>query len=294
MRLVRAAENQGAGCVAGVITVVAQGPACPSAAGLIASTIALDGALSSEMIDGAVASNGPCITTLLAAVGETPDPDAGVVDAVGRWTSLQRDPMARSGGLVVLGSLAHHARERGPSALAAGIDAALAQELRRPVSSKEERIQRLEAAGNAGCAPCSSVVRAAMQHQSSEVRSIAVGALRFVPGEQAPHAMCSALDEDPVVVVRDQAAWALGWGQDDATVRVQCLVRAAARDASGRVRMSAVRSVAALAGDVALARHGLLQLTDPEYDDADVREFALRVVTALPPQAEQTDIVTVR
>jgi hypothetical protein len=294
MRLVRELEHEGSDCVEDLIDALVGGRACSGNAAFAMSTIALDDALSPETAEKALEANGPCVTALVTAAAQVPNPKPELVDAIERWELAQRDPIKRSGGLVVLGSLAHHAREGGDTLIGGRIDALLVRELGRPVASRMERIQRLEAAGNAGCLACRPIIGTALRDPSSEVRRAAAGALRFVSGELAPRAMCEALDGDDSTDVRDQAAWALAWGRGPAKLRVDCLVRAAARDLSVRVRMSAVRSLAGLATDVPRAREALLQLTDPDYGDPRVREFALSVVTALPPEATRSDVVAVR
>ncbi len=295
VHIVREVGQQGSSCVASLVDSLARGPTCGSVAGFILSTVALEDAASSQQaFENALTSKVPCGTTVVAALGEIPDPAPTLVDAAEAWAMAQTEPMRRSGGLVVLGSLAHHARESGHPALAERVDTVLARELGLRLSSDKGRVQRLEAAGNAGCEPCLPLLRVALRDASPQIRRTAVGALRFIGGETAPRAMCRLLDEDPVVDVRDQAAWALGWGSDDARTRVECLVRAAARDPSARVRISAVRSAAAMAKESPLAREGLLQLAGPEYGDANVRDFAIGVVTAFPPDMAQTDVVSLR
>jgi hypothetical protein len=95
--------------------------------------------------------------------------------------------------------------------------------------------------------------------------------------------MSSAWELDSDEIVRDQAAWAMGWYQTSTPIRVESLARAAARDGSEQVRVTAANSLASLAKQVPLARSALLALTDPEFGDEHVRRVALRVVDALPP-----------
>lgn len=292
LHVVGQVEHEGPRCVTDLVEKLARGPACTSTAGFITAGFALDGALAPDVVDHVLASRPSCTTAIVTAVGETPRPTRELVDVIERWDRAQRDPMVRSGGLVVLGSLAHHARENDDSSLADGIDSLLARELRRPASSEAERVQRLEAVGNAGCAPCARAITAALREPSADVRRAAVGALRFVEGERSVDAMCDELDDEASAEVRDQAAWALSWGRSSPTERVHCLARAAARDTSPVVRICAARSLAGLAHDVPMARDALLQLTDPQYDER-VRDLALSMVDAFPPEPERTGVVAV-
>jgi HEAT repeat protein len=165
-------------------------------------------------------------------------------------------------------------------------EAELASQLRAAPAAQLEQI--LEATGNAGCTRCVPVLRASLGSRSIGVRLAASGALRFVVAPAATPLMCGVLESDDSPNVREQAAWALRWRYEDAVTRVNCLVRAAARDSSRIVRVTAVNSLATLAKDVPRSRSALLELTDTEYD-SDVRSIALRTVGALPPVPVRED-----
>lgn len=288
VRLVRIAEGvpgarPGETCAATILGELSLAPVCGSAAELATSAAALDGWLAPMLTAETLKGPGSCVTAIVAGLTSAPVVDARLLGLVESWALQQRDPLRRSGGLVVLGALARQARPEDPKA-AARVDATLERELRRPAASQTEHLQRIEAAGNAGCRSCEVALRLETRARSSEVRRTAIGALRFVPTAGATRTMCEGVEGDSDPKVREQAAWALGWERTEETERVNCLVRAAARDASAHVRMTAVQALAAQMKEVPLARSAMLALTAPEYGDDAVRAFATRLVSSLPPQ----------
>src|SRR5262249_46598239 len=120
---------------------------------------------------------------------------------------------------LVLGSVAMNARANGDDALARSIDDAIAHALAKP------SIETIEGAGNAGCRSCSTLLDSALRDDDSWVRRAGAGALRFVP--HAARAMCTALERDSNAMVREHAAWALGFSPEDLALRKACLAAAA-------------------------------------------------------------------
>jgi hypothetical protein len=271
-------------CAATIAVEIAHAASCGSAADLILSAIATDEQLTRASVERAMTSTTGCVASFVAGLASMPRGLSWAAPLVEEWTSHQDDPMRRSGGLVVLGSLALKARKDGQLQAASHADATLLRELRLPIRSQAEQLQRLEAAGNAGCEPCTQQLLRALQGSSHEVRRTAVGAFRFLTSEVATASMCRVLQQDRDATVREQSAWALGWGQNQPKERVNCLVRAAARDPSGAVRLSATRALAALSHDVPLARSAMLALTEQDYGDEQTRALATKIVLSAPPE----------
>lgn len=269
-------------CAGTIVREVAASPRCGSAAELVTSAAASAGAFSVQVVRAALADvDARCAPAVLAGMVNVREPESAIIDAVIEWSRRQRDPMRRSGGLVALGSLAHSARHSHGQDAADTVDRVLVEELRQHAAHEAERLQRLEAIGNAGCSPCGAHVLRELRASSADVRRSAVGALRFMVEPSAARTMCKMLDTDPDTTVREQAAWALGWERGDAPGRVHCLITAAARDPSARVRQDAVLSLVDIGYDEQLARSALLHLTFEEYDP-NVREIAGRFLDGFP------------
>ena len=251
-------------CATTIVRELAAAPQCGSAADLVTSSAALEGALDAATVRAALASDSSCARAVVAGVASVPRTEPEIVDAVLDWSRRQRDAAVRAGGLTVAGSLAHTAQVAGDETAASRVDAVIAAELRR--SRPAERTQLLEAAGNTGCAACVSWASQDLRRASPEARLAAVAAFRFVPVPMAASAMCGSLLNDPSPTVREQAGWSLRWDHHNIRDRVACLVTSAARDPSPRVREMAAQSLSVLAGSDPFARSGLLHLQSDDYD----------------------------
>lgn len=296
MLLVRRAETlPGADpvetCAMTTLRELAASSSCGSAADLVTSTLGVDGVLTQDAMREALGHSNACTPAVVSGTTAEPRFERWLFDMIEDWSLKQTNSVRRSGGLVALGALTRLAREDGASDVVERSEADLVAQLR--AAPAREVAQRIEAAGNAGCVACVPLLRPLLHSPSVAVRHAASGALRFVPDPAAAAIMCGVLDGDPSADVREQAAWALRWRHENPVVRVDCLVRSAARDLSPIVRIGAANALAALSKDISRARSALLELTDTEYDPR-VREVALRTVTALPPEKATASNTAVR
>jgi hypothetical protein len=199
-----------------------------------------------KVVRGPVAANGQCLRAILPNVQHAAHVDAALASAVHDLTRANGDEEARDAAWMTLGSLEHVAMREGRSELAARIDILLAEHLTH--SSGAGVASAIEAAGNAGCTGCTARLAALARSRDGETRRAVAGAWRFVSSAASIGRMCTALRDDGEMLVREHAAWALGW---DATAgvaaRVSCLREAAARDRSAEVRAAAVHAVGRLA-----------------------------------------------
>ncbi len=171
-----------------------------------------------------------------------------------------------------LGTLCYHARKKARSDVVAHVEGVLRDKLS-GLKLPEERVPLLKAAGNAGCQACLPFVEAAASDKSTEIRTAALGALRFVDSKAAVTRMCKAATSDHDAAVRQVAGWSLRNGVSFEVQRVTCLAKAAAQDPSPVVRSGAVGSLGVLAGTLARARSALIFLTDASHPD-DTRTHA--------------------
>lgn len=180
----------------------------------------------------------PCLRRTLPAAQQAHVVGERLVRAVYR-VGVGADADVREGVWLTLGSLAHSARAGGRAAIADAIDALVAERLR----EAPEDIERVEVAGNAGCAACGADLARAAKSEDPRVRRAAAGAWRFVDAGVAP--MCASLG-DADVRVREHAAWALRWGATEKTERTRCLTGALS-DENELVREAARASLEVLA-----------------------------------------------
>lgn len=128
----------------------------------------------------------------------------------------------------------------------------------------DDRILMLRVAGNAGCASCAPFFTSALTDASPEVRRAGASGFRFVATKAAVDAMCTRLEDDDDLTVRDLAAWSLQWRKNNDEARATCLVRAAMNDKIKSVRIQATQSLGLLAHESNLSRAALIHLTGPE------------------------------
>ena len=265
-------------CADSLLVTISNSPSCGGAADLVVSQLAQDNAISGSAWEAALENDGPCSVHVVAGAASLEKPAPSALFALRSWLERQTDPLRRSGALMAMGTLARKARGAGDFGAAAIVDSLIVAELGRSSPAEIVTVQRIEAAGNAGCELCVPALKRAAIHPSATVRRASVGALRFVSSAEAVITMCDPLERDADTNVREQAAWALGWQSQSPELRVDCLVRTAARDKSERVRMTAATALAGLSPTVPLARSAMLHLTTEGAADEGIRAIALLTV----------------
>lgn len=182
------------------------------------------------------------------------------------------DPSRGSTAWLTLGSLGRLARARpDQSAIVAHVEDVIRTAL--VAANGDARVVMLEAAGNAACASCMGEIERDTRAARWDVRRAAVAALRFQSGSEVPHTICARLSGDASSGVREDAAWAMRWRDENDTERIECLITAAATDPARAVRKAATLSLIVLAERSSNARSALNHLTGDRYSE-DVRRLA--------------------
>ncbi len=207
------------------------------------------------------------------------DVDDGLAKTVQRMALSDSSSDRRRYAWAGLGTLAGVAREKKDLPLVQQMDNLILNHLT-SATSEEDRVALLEAAGNGGCEGCAKTLQHATEDDSPAVRRVGVGAFRFLASKLSVDIMCNALEQDADASVREQAAWSLRFQSTFADNRIDCLIRAAANDASKIVRPAAVRSLGTLGKTFVRARSALVHLTGPQVSD-DTREIAREIVVDL-------------
>lgn len=256
------------GCLADVEPILRTTPSCGAGYAAIVSGIASNDRAPAAAIE-AIASGAPaaCETAILRALSTGAIVSRGLVAIAER--ALGADDQARkTSAWLALGTLGHLARDA-DAELALRVD----RRLEAALAADDDRVLRLEAAGNAGCTTCVKQIDRATRDAAWDVRRAAVAAWRFQSQAGAAAAMCRPLVFDPSTAVRESAAWAMQWRHEDDAERVECLVTAAATDASEAVRRAATRSLIALAAHSTAAHGAVVHLTGEAYAP-EVRQMA--------------------
>lgn len=175
---------------------------------------------------------------LLIELGAVKRPTQTAQDAVEEiaWQG-QGSSVARAAQLM-LGSMAHNLKQLSPRRAADIVERATAR--LSGVSGGETQLIAL--LGNSGIAEALPVLEKFLDHPSSDLRSSAALALRFVDGEQADEMLARALTSDPDESVRKQAATALEFRSTTQTT-FGAQSAALLSDKSDSVRMRVMRNL---------------------------------------------------
>ncbi len=215
-----------------------------------------------------------CQWKLVSALREAERANLPTIAAVVKLTQSS-DEDVRNSAWLTLGSLERIAKTAGQPDLAGCMDRVIGGELtRRPV---DKRKVLLNAAGNAACESCRSVIEKGIESPDNDYRRTATSALRFMQDSGAVDAMCRVLRQDVDPKIRQSAAFSLRHETSHLETRLQCLVDAASSDSTESVAKDAINSIGELA-EHAEDAVGALVIVFKQSENIDVRKHAVQVL----------------
>ena len=175
---------------------------------------------------------------LLIALGAVKRPTRSAQDAVEELAGQSPGSSVGSAAELTIGSMAHNLKQISPQRAADIVERATSRLSR--VSGGETQLIAL--LGNSGSAAALPVLAEFLDHPSSDLRSRAAMALRFIDGEQADEMLARTLTNDPDESVRMQAANALEF-RNITRENLGPQRTALLSDASGRVRIKVMNNL---------------------------------------------------
>ncbi len=252
------AADGGGTCVDAVLAVMRTAPRCSRGWSAVVSGMLASPSTPDDAMERLAAETTPACAELLLRGLSTGVHATPRLVAFAETTAFGAtgEESRRTTAWLALGTLGRLASTLGDRAdLAAHVEDVIRTALRG--SSEGDRVLMLEAAGNAACASCAPEIALAALSPRWDVRRAAASAWRFQSGADAPKAICALLLRDKTSSVRENAAWAMRWRDDDDVERVECLVTAAATDPTDAVRRAARGSLVVLAEGSEDARSAL-------------------------------------
>lgn len=175
---------------------------------------------------------------LLIALGAVKRPTRSAQDAVEELAWQSPGSSVGNAAELTIGSMAHNLKRISPQRATDIVERATSRLSR--VSDGETQLIAL--LGNSGSATALPVLAKFLDHPSSDLRSRAAMALRFIDGEQADEMLARTLTNDPDESVRMQAANALEF-RNITRENLGPQRTALLSDASGRVRIKVMNNL---------------------------------------------------
>lgn len=175
-----------------------------------------------------------CLQAVVPAMQHVVNPTPALLDKA-LQTANKPNSNAHQAGWLLVGSLAHTFHAQGDEASAQRAEAALVAAFHKESRTEQQRVL-IEAAGNVGSERVFPILHHALRSSDPWMRRSGVAGLRF---SHRHSVLCERLRKDAAVTVREHAAWALGFGEQDQDKRLRCLETAERLDGDASVRAAA-------------------------------------------------------